>query len=243
VGVSKFRREDGSIVTRLYPADVMPLSQYNIRQDALVFRFNPNDLRLFENNGIDTLWQLEMPLSANTFNFNDLVDAQLVLYYDGFFSPTLEATIKAALPMTGTASRGFSMRMWFPDELFYLKSKGDAEMTFDADLFPRNQRNFKRTDVTLKVAGAAATINGLTLRLLSQEHVTELALTTNTEGEVNDSTPGQPLRALRNGNLLDKWTITVNAADNPHLVTNGALDINGIQDVQAFFEYSFDYRT
>ncbi len=242
VGVSKFRREDGSLVTRLYPADVMPLSQYSIRQDALVFRFNPNDLRLFENNGIDTLWQLEMPLGANTFDFTDLIDVQLVLYYDGFFSPTLEASVKAALPTTGTASRGFSMRMWFPDELFYLKSKGDAELKFDADFFPRNQRNFKRTDVALKIAGTAATINGLTLRLLSEKHGTELRLTTNADGEVNDTTPGRPLRALRNQDLLDKWTIRITAADNPGLVTNGALDLGGIQDVQAFFEYSFDYR-
>jgi hypothetical protein len=243
IGVSRFRREDGSVVSRLYPADVMPLSQYSIRQDALVFRFNPNDLRLFENNGIDTLWQLDMPLNANTFDFTNLIDVQLVLYYDGFFSPTLETAIKAALPTNGTASRGFSMRMWFPDELFYLKNKGDAELKIDAGMFPRNQENFKRTSVVLKVAGDAATINGLTLRLNSTVHGTELKIKTDANGEVNDLTPGQPLNVLQNEDLLDTWTINIIAADNPNLVEDGELNLGGIQDVQAFFEYSFDYRS
>ena len=95
----------------LYPSDVMALSQYEIRQDALAFRFNPNDLRLFENNGIDTLWQIDLPLNANDFDYRDILDIQLVLYYDGFFSPRLEQTIVAGLPKSGTASRAFSMRM------------------------------------------------------------------------------------------------------------------------------------
>jgi hypothetical protein len=243
VGVSKFRREDGSVVTRLYPSDVLPLSQYSIRQDALAFRFNPNDLRLFENNGIDTLWQLDLPIDANTFDFDELLDVQLVLYYDGFFSQTLESDIKAALPTTGAASRGFSMRMWYPDELFYLKSRGDAELAFDAGMFPRNQTNLERTDVTLKVSGEPATINGLTLRLRSETHGAELRLTTDANGEVNDSTTGQPLRALRNEALLDEWTIRITPEDNPGLVSDGNLDLGGIQDVSTFFEYRFDYRS
>ena len=69
----------------------MALSQYDMRQDALAFRFSPNDLRLFENNGIATLWQLDLPPSANDFDFDEILDVQLVLYYDGFFSPALGA--------------------------------------------------------------------------------------------------------------------------------------------------------
>jgi hypothetical protein len=55
LGVSRFRRADGTLAERLYPPDVMVLSQYDVRQDVLLFRFNPNDLRLFENNGIETV--------------------------------------------------------------------------------------------------------------------------------------------------------------------------------------------
>lgn len=241
IGVSKFRRENGSIINRVYPADVMPLSQYEIRQDALAFRFNPNDLRLFENNGIDTLWQLELPKDANDFDYKEILDVQLVLYYDGFFSPSLETTIKAALPKSSSGSRGFSMNMYFPDELFFLKNKGNAELAFDADMFPHNHTNMKRTKITLKSGGDAATIGGLTLRLKSAAHGPELTLKTNAQGEINAATPGDPLKVLQNEPMLDKWTINITAADNPGLVKNGSLDLRGLKDLLIFFEYSFDY--
>jgi hypothetical protein len=234
IGVSKFRREDGSIITRVYPADVMPLSQYSLRQDVLAYRVNPNDLRLFENNGIDTLWQLQLPRNANTFNYNELLDVQLVLYYDGFFSPTLETTIKAALPPGGTASRGFSMRMWHPDELFYLKNQGQAELEFEPGMFPNNQTNVMRTDVKMKLSGTPETINGVTLRLKSQAHGPELVVVTDTNGEAD-------IPALRNENLIDTWNISITSADNPGLVTDAKLSLSGLQDVLALFEYSFDY--
>jgi Tc toxin complex TcA C-terminal TcB-binding domain len=241
IGVSKFRLEGGAVVSRVYPSDVMALSQYDIRQDALAFRFNPNDLRLFENNGIETLWQIDLPLDANDFDYNEILDAQLVLYYDGFFSPALEQTVKAALPKKGSASRAFSMRLSFPDELFYFKNKGDAEISFDASMFPRSQTGFKRTALTLKVAGKNTTIANLTLRLTSANHGSEVVVKTDANGLAPDGA-GQPLNALRGEALLDKWTIKITAADNPGLVQNGVLDLSGVNDVMAFFEYTFDYR-
>ena len=127
VGVSKFRGADGSIVARTYPADVMPLSQYSVRGDALLFRFNPNDLRAFELNGIDTLWQLELPPGANHFDLGHMLDAQLIIYYDGYFSAALEASVKAQLPTSGASARTISLARELPAEFFYLKSNGDAE--------------------------------------------------------------------------------------------------------------------
>lgn len=242
IGVSKFRLGNGTIATRNYPSDVMPLSQYDIRQDALAFRFSPNDLRLFENNGIDTAWQLELPLGANDFDFDEILDIQLVLYYDGLFSPTLETAVKAALPASGSSSRAFSMCLMFPDELFYLKSNGDAELEFDAAIFPQNQKDMKRTDMVLKVTGDAAKAGGLTMRLLSAGFGTELTLKTDGDGEVNDSSPGKPLRKLRNRPVTDKWTIKITEADNPGLVKDDRLDLAWLADVLIFMEYSFNYR-
>ena len=240
VGVSKFRNASGGVLTRHYPSDVMPLSQYDLRQDALAFRVSPNDLRLFENNGIDTLWQLELPLDANDFDFGEILDVQLVIYYDGLFSPNLEAAVKAALPAAGAATRGFSMRMSFPDELFYLRNKGEAILEFSPGMFPRNQTNLKRTGVLIKVLGDAAA--GLTMRLTPAGGPAELTLVANAEGEVNDATPGKPLRKLHNRSMFDTWTLRITADDNPGLVADGELDLGGLEDVLVFFEYSFDYR-
>lgn len=242
IGISRFRRQDGSIVTRNYPSDTMALSQYEIRQDALVFRFNPNDLRLFENNGIDTLWQLELPLDANEFNFGSILDIQLVLYYDGFFSSSLETTIKNSLPTASSASRGFSMRMFFFDELFYLKNKGEAELVFEENMFPFNQKNLQRAQVTLKALGEQAVVDGLTMRLTSANHGGEIVLTTDSQGEVNQGTPGQPLNVLLNAPMLDEWKLRITAADNQGLVENGVLNLSGLDDILIFFEYAFEYR-
>ena len=167
---------------------------------------------------------------------------QLVLYYDGFFSPALEQVVKAALPASGSASRAFSMRLNFPDELFYLKNKGEAQLVFDASMFPRNQKNLKRTAITLKASGAPATANGLTVRLKSTNHgAAEIVGKTDANGLILD-TAGKPLNPLRGEALFDTWTLRILAADNPTLVQNGALNLSGLSDLLAFFEYTFDFR-
>lgn len=242
IGVSRFRSSGGAVVNRLYPADVMVLSQYEIRQDALAFRFNPNDLRLFENNGIETLWQLDLPLDANDFDYGEILDVQLVLYYDGFFDRALEAQLRAALPASGSASRAVSMKFSAPDELFYLKNQGEGELLFDAGMFPRNQKDLKRTAHTLKLTGNPQTVKNLKLRLASDALGAEKVLTTDANGEVLGAAAGSPLQAFAGKPVLDRWTLRINAADNPQLVQNGALDLSGLDDLMVFFEYQFNYR-
>jgi hypothetical protein len=243
VGVSRFRSSSGAVISRLYPADVMALSQYDIRQDALTFRFSPNDLRLFENNGIATSWQLDLPPSANDFDYEDILDVHLVLYYDGFFDPTLETQIRATLPTTGKASRAFSLKMSFPDELFYLKNQGQAELVFDRLMFPQNQLTLVRTSTTIKVTGTPEAISDLTLELTATSlGAAGIKLKTNADGEVTDAEAGSPLQTLRNQSMLDTFHVNVTAADNPELVQDGVLDLSGIDDVLIFCEYGFTYR-
>lgn len=238
IGVSRFRAADGSVNERLYPADVMVLSHYDIRTDALAFRFSPNELRLFENNGIETLWQLDLPPDANDLDYRDLLDVQLVLYYDGFFSQPLEAQLRAALPTTGSAARAVSMRFSAPDELFYLKNQGEGELLFDEAQFPRSQKDRVRSSVTLKLAGDPATIANLTLTLHSDALGSALTLTTDANGEVT----GAPLADLLSKPVLDTWQIKIEAAANAPLVKEGKLDLSGLTDLMVFFEYQFTYR-
>ncbi|MGC2407626.1 MAG: hypothetical protein WA431_14575, partial [Candidatus Cybelea sp.] len=242
VGASKFRQADGTVVTRLYPADVMPLSAYEIRQDALAFRVSPNDLQLFENHGIDTLWQLDLPLDANDLDFGSIIDVQLVLYYDGFFSADLEPTIKAGLPKSASATRVTSMRLTFPDELFYLRGQGSAQLIYDAALFPMTQTNLSRTKSSLRVLGDPATINGLTLHVTSAALGKEFVVKTDAGGQVAGTASTDPLFALNGHPVFDTLTIAVQAADNPQLVTAGKFVLTGLSDLMTYFEYTFDYR-
>jgi hypothetical protein len=203
-----------------------------------MFRFNPNDLRAFELNGIDTLWQLELPPGANRFDLGDMLDAQLILYYDGYFNPALEASVKASLPDSGASTRVISLAMELPDELFFLKNNGEAEFSFTAPMFPANQTNRRRTDVVLRLTGDPSTVRNLTLRLASEEHGEPLTLTTDNSGEVD----GTALAPLRGEPVLDSWTVRITADDNPNLVRDGQLDLGGLNDLMVLLEFTFDYR-
>jgi hypothetical protein len=237
IGLSKFRRKDGSIVSQAYPSDVMPLTDYNVRQDAVVFQLSSNELRLFENNGIATVWQLDLPLGSNTFDLRQILDVQLVLYYDGFFSPGLEQSTLAALPATGTGSRAFSLRLTAPDELFFLRSQGSAALTLDEALLPANQGHPQLKSYFLQARGPAA--NGLKLRVdwagLGSGNLFTLDAGGNAGGAAFTAPVGRT--------LFDTLNFTVSAADNPQLVKDGALDLSGLLDLSLFVDYGFTYRT
>jgi hypothetical protein len=109
-------------------------------------------------------------------------------------------------------------------------------------MFPRNQRDLTRASTLVKLTGPPRTTANLTLRLASAAAGRELVLTSNADGEVLDTAPDAPLRALRGQPVLDRWRVTILAADNPHLVQNGVLDLGGLDDLMVFFEYAFAYR-
>ena len=239
VGVSRFKSSNGSVITRLYPADVMPLSQYDIRQDALAFRFDPKDLKLFENNGLDTIWELRLSKDANDFDFREILDIHLILYYDGFHNTTLESNVIAALPSTGTASRSFSMRLYFPDELYYLRNNGEGILEFDRQMLPYNQMDHNRNETRLKVLGDGDAARGLTFELHSEVKNETIKIKTNNQGIV----PKNKFIKLKNGSMVDKWTLTIPKADNPHLVADDQLDLSGIRDFIFLVDYDFKYNS
>jgi hypothetical protein len=236
IGLSKFRRRDGTVVNQLYPADVMPLTDYDVRQDALVFQLSTNELRLFENNGIATVWQLEVPKHSNTFDLGQILDVQLVLYYDGFFDPALERSVVATLPAQGGGTRSFALRLNAPDELFYLRSQGQAQLALEAGLLPANQSDPQLQSYFLQARGTAAA--GLKLRAdwaaLGAGHLFELDANGNADGAAFAGPTGRT--------LFDTVQFSVSAADNPQLVHDGVLDLSGLQDLALFVDYSYTFR-
>jgi hypothetical protein len=238
VGVSRFRKSDGTVISQLYPADVMPLSQYDIRQDALAFRFDPKDLKLFENSGLETIWELQLHRHANDFDFREILDIHMIVYYDGFHNSTLESNIIDSLPATGKASRAFSMILNFPDELYYLKNNGEGIMDFETGMFPYNQTELKRNETSLKVIGDADAIKSLTLELHSEVLNETVKVVTDNDGKV----PAVSFNVLKDGAMIDKWTLKVAKEDNPQLVNDDTLDLSGISDIIFLSDYNFKYR-
>ncbi len=232
IGLSQFRQKSGNIVNQTYPADVMPLSEYNVKQDAIVFQLDGKELRLFENNGIATMWQLDLPRGTNTFNLSQILDIQMILYYDGFFNQGLEQQIIAALPGTGSGSRALSLRLYAPDELFFLKSQGTAELAITHELFPANQTNQTLTRYRIQGVGDVATVDGLNVRIefanLGAAHTFQLDSEGNADGAVFTGPVNQ--------SLFDTWTIFIDTADNLDV------DLANLDDIALYIEYDFDYR-
>ena len=129
------------------------------------------------------------------------------------------------------------MALELPDELFFLKSNGNAEIEFSAAMFASTEKSRERTNVVLKLVGEPATVGGLTLRLTSREHGAPLTLTTDATGLVDEA-----LEPLSGEPVLDSWTLRITAEDNPDLVRDGALDLSGLRDVLVLLEYQFLYR-
>lgn len=238
VGVSKFRYADGRTVDMVYPADVMPLSEYDVRRDAIVFQLDTSELRLFENSGVATMWQLDLPRAANTFDPAAILDIHLVISYDAFFSEDLETQVRESLPTTDSASRAVSLGLYLPDELFYLRNQGTAEIEFEEGMFPSNQEERVRTDTLLRATGDPGTVGGLTLSI----HSAALDSTVDVTLDVDGTADADALGALVGGPLLDTWTVTVDPEANPDLVVDGDLDLSGLADLSTFVEYDFRYR-
>jgi hypothetical protein len=242
IGVSTFRDAAGAVQQLVYPADVMPLSDFEIRQDIVIFQPAGDVLRLFENNGLATMWRLELPLGVNEIDLNQLIDVQVVLSFDAFFDAGLETTVRAGLPTTGTASKATSMRVLAPDELFYLRQQGNGQLPFGVADFPRTQTARARTASTLRLTGPASLIGGLVLRITPTGGA-EMRVTTAADGTVAGAGAGDPLGALIGGDPATPLTISVAAADNPSKPASGTtVDLTALTDVQLLQEYSFSYR-
>ena len=150
VGVSRSGARTAPSSRASYPADVMVLSQYEIRAGRA---------------GLPL--QSERPAAVREQRHRDAVAARPAARRQRL-RPARDPR-RAARPVLrrllqirarGDSARGAAQdgqrlarllaEMMFPDELFYLRTRARPSSLFDAGMFPRKQKNFKRTQPTLK---------------------------------------------------------------------------------------------
>jgi hypothetical protein len=61
---------------------------------------------------------------------------------------------------------------------------------------------------------------------------------TDNDGKV----PAVSFNVLKDGAMIDKWTLKVAKEDNPQLVNDDTLDLSGISDIIFLSDYNFKYR-
>jgi hypothetical protein len=152
-----------------------------------LFQLDPqaNLLRPFENLGVDTSWRLEMPKSANPFDFDTIADVLFTINYTALFSSSYRAQVLQELDRGVLADLGYSFRQNFADAWYQLNNPDPtgaavsvAFQTESAD-FPPNVLNptiaqfilyfvltkgaafeVQVTDLQFTPAGAAAPLDG-----------------------------------------------------------------------------------
>ena len=155
---------------------------------------------------------------------------------------SLETSVRAGLPTTGSASKVTSLRVLAPDELFYLRQQGNGQIPFGAGDFPRTQTARSRTSSTLRLTGPSTLISGLVVRITPAGGA-EIRVTSAADGTVAGAGAGDPLGALIGGDPATPLTISVAAADNPGKPASGTtVDLAALTDVQLLQEYTFSYR-
>ena len=209
-----------------------------------MFRFSPNDLRLFENNGIATLWQLDLPLTPTTSTSPTLLDVQLVLSFDGVLRPGARvATVLAALPPRA-ATRAAPPRCGCRPRRAVLPAQPGQRRPHrstpsDFPLLPARPRPDRcaRSGST----GTGALMNGLVAAPRRGAGARSRS-TLGADGTLGDTAPGSPLAALVDDPVPGDWTISRPGGRQPGQWSDGEgnLDLEGLQDVQVFQEYGFD---
>jgi hypothetical protein len=95
----------------------------------------------FEGSGVDTTWFLEMPLPANPFNFDTLLDVVISIDYTALFYPDLRDRTIRSLPREAVGQRAFSLRRDLPDGWYELVNQSANQparinLTLDPQQFP-----------------------------------------------------------------------------------------------------------
>ena len=155
LGISSWRRSDGTIQSRVSAPESLVLSGFDLRRDSALFRVDANRLRVFENAGTAGSWRLQVPPSSNDVDYTSLFDVRIVYYFLCLHDTQLEAQIRAAMPTTGQAAQAFSARLHAPDQFFAFGPDPDGSdtitFTLDPRSFPFNQKNLRVTELAVSV--------------------------------------------------------------------------------------------
>ena len=105
----------------------MPLSEYNVRQDAIIFQLSSERTAPVREQRHRDGVAARPAAALEHLRLSQILDVQLLLYYDGFFDAGLEQQSSASLPTAGKRLRGLSRCASIaPDELFFLRSQGNG---------------------------------------------------------------------------------------------------------------------
>ncbi|WP_380676487.1 hypothetical protein [Salinigranum sp. GCM10025319] len=245
-GLSRYRTVAGGERLRIHTTDTMALSEFELREDAFVYRADTGVRGLFEGVGVATTWALNLPKRSNDLPYDRIADVRIVLYYTAKYDPGLEATVEAREPLPGELRgvRDLRPRYDYP-EAWYAFLDGD-DLTYEVarEDLPYTETNFRVEGVAVRLLPSEevaddADLSGIevTLSLPGTESVT---LATDADGEVTSE--ADALSAELGGDLLGTWSVGLAPpAGSPLADDDGALARDRLFDVAVVVEYGYDW--
>lgn len=112
----------------------------------------------FEGNGVDAIWQFEMPKAANHFDYSTIADVLMTIEYTALNSNTYRQQVIKQLDRHFSADMPFSFRNEFADKWYELHNpeQSDSPITVNFDTlrenFPPNIDNLRIQQVVLYFA-------------------------------------------------------------------------------------------
>lgn len=233
---TEWRRIDGAWTkfSRALPVERLVLSSYTFRRDISVFQPSEEMLGLFENQGPQSDWTLELPRSGNNLDYQAISDVKFVVYFDADHSDDLAAHVKTFYPSTGGRSTVLSARFHYPDEYFRIAQERKVDFAVSSAFFAYNQVNPALSAFGVRVvprSGASAANLGVTVTRVSDD--SDVDVTTDADGAVAGApTTMAPFGAWLGATPIDTWRVTF----------DDDVELDDVADVQLFFSYGFSYR-
>jgi hypothetical protein len=241
-GFSRYRTADGDADVRVHTTDTLALSDYEEREDRIVFRADPKEYGLFEGHGVATTWHIDLPQRANNFDFRRIRDVRLVVYYEARYDAGLAKEVESREPLPGelTSAKDFKLRYDFPESWYAMLDDGTMTFTLTEDHLPRNQTSFTLDKLALvldSAEGVDASNVDLSVSLPRSETV---SVTTDGDGTVTGN--GTSLGSVLPSDMTGEWEISISPPESSDLADgDGGLRADAIDQFLVLTEYSFQY--
>jgi hypothetical protein len=251
-GISAYRLPSAAVTPgnaglkfRVQPREVLVLSDYAIRNDALELPDDSRMMKIFQGAGVASSWTLSLPKGINDIDYGALTDVRITFYYKSRFDPALRDTVLAQLaarPGFTSRQRGIPLRWLYPDAFFQFQNTGRLDLSLAASDFPYDQRAPVLTDIGVQVAtDRTVPAAGLKVALATPAHAATVMATLDANGGFS-SAATNAWAPLVGGTAIGDYALVITAADNPTLVKNGALVLAPVITIGLLIGYSFTPR-
>lgn len=244
--VSQLNNEgDSEAHVSLRPADALPISEFRLNQDMAVYGLPDEALLPFEGSGIESFWNLELPMVANPYGLENIVDILLTFDLRAHYSYDLYQKHILSLPSSVQHLVLVSARRHDPSSLVALRGSASV-VTIKFDMtsigLPKEEKNRKVKNLLVLIPNEKLlTFNAVFDSSTIQPPQATLAIDRNVAlsnapplSDSQSSLPLSPLNAFVDQDVDQTFQITIDKSNNPNV------DFSTVSDVILGVEYSTD---